>query len=116
MKIFFALLVAGLLLFTGINLWMNQEAPRPAQLPETGQGEAQIGGNFTLTDTQNRTVSESDFRGRMMLVFFGFTHCLDICPVSVATLSSVMDTLGDKAGGVAPIFITQSTRRAIRRR
>lgn len=67
---------------------------------------ASIGGAFELTDQHGKTVKDGDFRGRVMLVFFGFTHCPDICPVSVSTLSKVMGALGDKADKVAPVFIT----------
>jgi protein SCO1/2 len=72
----------------------------------TGSGEAAVGGDFTLIDQNGHTVQDTDFRGRLMLVFFGFTHCPDICPVSVATLSQAMGKLGEKADQVAPIFIT----------
>lgn len=78
------------------------EAPAPV---------AAIGGPFTLTDQHGKTVKDSDFRGKVMLVFFGFTHCPDICPVSVSTLSNVMTALGDKATNVAPIFITVDPKR-----
>lgn len=65
-----------------------------------------IGGAFTLTDQLGRVRTDMDFRGKVMLVFFGFTNCPDICPVTVATLSSLMELLGDKAGQVVPVFIT----------
>ena len=78
------------------------------QLPaDSEQGEALIGGDFLLTDTTGKAVRDADFRGKIMLVFFGFTHCPDICPVTVATLSKVMEQLGDaRAQQVAPIFIS----------
>ena len=59
-----------------------------------------------LVDQDGKTVTERDFRGKLMLVFFGFTHCPDICPVTVKNLSSLMEILGDKAAQLAPIFIT----------
>lgn len=71
-----------------------------------GTGEPMIGGAFSLTDQQGKTVKDAEFRGRMMLVFFGFTHCPDICPVTVKTLSELMGTLGDKADQVSPVFIS----------
>lgn len=76
--------------------------------PENG---AAIGGAFTLTDQHGKQVSDADFRGKVMLVFFGFTHCPDICPVTVATLSNVMKELGGAADKVAPVFITVDPRR-----
>lgn len=75
------------------------------QSPATTQ-EAAIGGTFSLTDQENKQRSSVDFKGKLMLVFFGFTHCPDICPVTVSTFSSLMELLGDKADQLAPIFIT----------
>lgn len=67
---------------------------------------AAIGGAFQLTDQNGKTVRDTDFKGRVMLVFFGFTHCPDICPITVATLSQLMELLGKDADKVAPVFIT----------
>lgn len=109
MSKFLSFLVVLLLLVTSAVVWMTKEGPDvapSAQNESSGQGEALIGGDFTLTDTGGKTVSDRDFRGKVMLVFFGFTHCPDICPVSTASLSALMGMLGDKADQVAPIFIT----------
>src|SRR3954467_6564166 len=93
---------------TTVQLWLNKDRTGQQQAMEetAGQGEAQIGGSFALTDQHGKAVKEADFRGRIMLVFFGFPHCPDICPVTVATLSQMMELLGDKASQVAPVFIT----------
>lgn len=69
-------------------------------------GKALIGGPFTLVDQTGKTVSDQDFRGRYMLVFFGFTHCPDICPAELQVMSAALDALGSKADEVVPIFIT----------
>jgi protein SCO1/2 len=69
-------------------------------------GKALIGGPFTLVDQTGRTVTDQDFRGRYMLVFFGFTHCPDVCPVELQVMSASLDELGPKAEQVVPIFIT----------
>ena len=69
-------------------------------------GKALIGGPFTLVDQTGKTVTDQDFRGRYMLVFFGFTHCPDICPAELQVMSASLDALGPKADGVVPIFIT----------
>jgi len=99
-----ALLCAGLVTLLSNKQETNAAVMRPGEM--VGVGEAMIGGNFTLVDQQGKTVKDSDFRGRLMLVFFGFTHCPDICPVSTKTLSDAMGLLGDKADQVAPIFIS----------
>src|SRR5690606_16968628 len=61
---------------------------------------------FALTDQHGKKVSSEDFRGRVMLVFFGFTHCPDICPTTVSNLSKMMDALGSDADEIVPVFIT----------
>src|SRR5450755_2436162 len=69
-------------------------------------GKALIGGPFALTDQTGKTVTDQDFRGRYMLVFFGFTHCPDICPAELQVMAATLDGLGPKAAEVVPIFIT----------
>ena len=54
-------------------------------------GKALIGGPFTLVDQTGKTVTDQDFRGRYMLVFFGFTHCPDICPAELQVMSAALD-------------------------
>ena len=65
-----------------------------------------IGGDFTLTNQDGAQVSDADFRGKIMLVFFGFTNCGDECPATAATFARVLDNLGDKAAEVTPVLIT----------
>ena len=107
MRRFLLLLVVILSAFTSWLIWMTSE--RTSQKITADQSDAPgeaVGGDFTLTDQQGRTVRASDFRGRIMLVFFGFTRCPDICPVTVATLSKTMELLGADAGHAAAIFIS----------
>src|SRR5262245_751060 len=74
--------------------------------PVQTSGTALIGGPFTLVDQNGKTVTDQDFRGRNMLVFFGFTHCPDVCPAELQVMSASLDSLGPKADDVVPIFIT----------
>ena len=70
-------------------------------------GEALVGGPFTLTDQHGAEVTEQDFAGRYMLVYFGYTYCPDICPMSLANMTQAMDLLPpEQAEQVVPIFIT----------
>lgn len=71
-----------------------------------GSGEVSIGGPFSLTNQDGKTVSDADYRGRFMLVYFGFTFCPDICPTDLLIMSQTMKLLGDDAKQVAPIFIS----------
>lgn len=85
-------------------LW---RAAMPERLPEpTHTGEADIRAEFSLVDHAGRRVTQADYAGRWQLVFFGFTHCPDICPTTLAYVGAVLDDLGDAADRVAPLFIT----------
>ena len=74
--------------------------------PETTQASLPVGGPFTLTDQNGITRRDSDFRGKLMLVYFGYTYCPDACPAALLAMSQALDRLGDKAAEVQPIFIT----------
>ena len=67
---------------------------------------ADIGGPFTLTDHNGKRVGDADFRGRYMMVYFGYTSCTDVCPVDLQTIGRAMDILGAKGRNVTPVFIT----------
>jgi protein SCO1/2 len=69
-------------------------------------GQALVGGPFTLTDHTGKRVTDADFRGRYMLVFFGFTYCPDVCPSTLQVVSDALDRLGPKAERFVPILIT----------
>ena len=69
-------------------------------------GKALVGGPFTLVDPSGKTVTDQNFRGRYMLIFFGYTHCPDICPAELQVMAAALDQLGPKAAKVVPIFIT----------
>jgi len=65
-----------------------------------------IGGPFTLEDGTGKTVTDRDFRGKYMLVYFGYTFCPDVCPTTLNEVAEAMDRLGPKAEKIQPIFIT----------
>jgi cytochrome oxidase Cu insertion factor (SCO1/SenC/PrrC family) len=82
---------------------------RERLLPAAGVkviGQALVGGPFTLTDHKGRRVTDQDFRGRHMLVFFGFTLCPDVCPTALQVASEALNKLGPKAERFVPIFIS----------
>lgn len=74
-------------------------------------GKALIGGPFTLTNQNGQTVTEKTFRGKYMLVTFGYTYCPDICPAELNVISAAMEKIGNKAGEIVPIFITIDPKR-----
>lgn len=81
------------------------EEPDPTRMAQ-GSGKALIGGPFTLVNHNGETVTQRDFAGKHMLVFFGFTHCPDVCPAKLNHISVALDRLGPLADEVTPIFIT----------
>src|SRR2546430_87373 len=71
-----------------------------------GVGGLGIGGPFTLVDQNGVTRRPDDFRGKLMLIYFGYTYCPDVCPTELQTMTEALERLGDKAPMVQPIFIT----------
>lgn len=65
-----------------------------------------VGGPFALVDHTNTPRSDRDFRGRLMLVYFGFTYCPDVCPTDLMAIGQALDQLGPDAEMVQPLFIT----------
>jgi protein SCO1 len=96
-----ALLTVGLLVGRQYFGTGGSDAPRGS-----GESSASIGGPFTLVDQDGRTVTDADFRGRWLLVYFGFTYCPDICPTSLARNGDAVTLLGEKGKQVLPVLIT----------
>jgi protein SCO1 len=92
---------AGLVFCFGVVLLVSGRLSAPSTPPT-----AAIGGPFSLTDQDGATVTERDFRGRPFLVFFGFTHCPDVCPTTLHEVSQIMLQLGPDAGRMRAAFIT----------
>lgn len=67
---------------------------------------AALGGPFSLTDQRGRAVTDRDFHGRVVALFFGYTFCPDICPTDLQIVAEALDKLGPRADGVQPLFIT----------
>ena len=96
-----AAFLAGLVLCFGVVLLVSGRisAPGVSQI-------AAIGGPFSLTDQNGRTVTDRDLKGHPFLVFFGFTHCPDVCPTTLFEVSEILQALGPDADRVAALFIT----------
>jgi protein SCO1/2 len=78
-------------------------AAGPAQQPET----AVIGGHFSLVDQDGRTVTEETWRGKWLLIYFGYTHCPDACPMALSNISEALDRLDANARArLQPLFVT----------
>src|SRR3979490_3080300 len=75
-------------------------------------GRGSVGGAFTLTDQAGKQRSDTDFRGKLMIVYFGYTYCPDVRPTDLMAITQALDALGSAAEGVQPIFITIGPQRA----
>ena len=75
-------------------------AARPGAFP------VDLGGPFALMDHTGRAVSDEDFRGRFMLVFFGYANCPGICPIGLRTMVEAVDLLGERSEQVVPLLIS----------
>ena len=84
-------------------------APVAAKLPVqqvAAQDAVTMGGPFTLTTQAGKTVTDADFKGKYLLVYFGYTFCPDMCPTGLQSIAHAMDQLGPTAEKVQPLFIT----------
>jgi protein SCO1/2 len=95
-------IVLAAVLFTAA-LWQagDEMASRQRTL-----GNADVGGPFRLTDQDGVKRTQADYRGRYMLIYFGYTYCPDVCPMSLGVMNDALDKMGSKAKVVTPIFIT----------
>jgi cytochrome oxidase Cu insertion factor (SCO1/SenC/PrrC family) len=101
-KLVFALTVLMVALVTALAaIWLTRGGPGG-----TGTGTALVGGPFTLTDQDGKRVTDQDFRGKYMLIFFGYTYCPDFCPSELQVMSAALDELGSEGDKIQPIFIT----------
>ncbi len=107
--------LALMLVFTAVAVLSTKESARDLP-PDSQSGVAQIGGAFTLINSNGEEISDSQFRGRYMLVFFGFTNCPDICPTTLATYDNVLAALKETAKEIAPVFITIDPKRDTKER
>jgi len=74
--------------------------------PSRSTGTANVGGPFTLTNQDGRVVTDREFLGQPHLVFFGFTHCPDICPTKLFEISEALRATGDKGRALRALFVT----------
>jgi protein SCO1 len=102
------LVIGGALLIGGIALRMYYDrsaaAPDPSLVGVTVAAEA--GGPWSLIDQHKKRLSDRDFAGKFLLVYFGYTYCPDVCPVELAAMAAAIDELGAQGEKVTPAFIT----------
>ena len=91
------------LFFTGL---IPAAAPILGASPAHAATPATVGGPFSLTAPDGTTVTDRSFRGKWMLVFFGYTSCPVTCPTTLSEIAVALDVLGPEAERVQPVFIT----------
>lgn len=95
-----AMVLAGLWYFQG-----GSEEVRTGQVSVGSGGD--IGGSFSLLNQEGERVSEADFAGDYLLIYFGFTHCVDACPLALLAMTQALDRLPPEVTGrIQPLFVT----------
>jgi protein SCO1/2 len=95
----FSAFLGGLVIFLGVILFATH-------YQGTVGGSSAIGGPFKLVDQSGKPITDEDMKGHPFLVFFGYTHCPDICPTTLFEMSEVMRALGNDADRINALFIT----------
>jgi cytochrome oxidase Cu insertion factor (SCO1/SenC/PrrC family) len=73
---------------------------------ELMSGKAPVGGPFTLTDQYGKLRSLADFRGKIVLLYFGYTFCPDVCPTDLLQIANLIKSLGKDGDNLQPVFVT----------
>ena len=95
--------------FGGLAAFALFPAARERLLPSINvrsMGQALVGGPFELTDHTGKRVTDRDFRGKFLLVFFGFTNCPDVCPTALQVMAAALDKLGANASRIVPVLVS----------
>ncbi|MGI9462509.1 MAG: SCO family protein [Aestuariivirgaceae bacterium] len=100
---FAAILISAVVAVTGLAAFQFMRT-EPATVRSTGT--ALVGGPFVLTGHDGKKVADEQFRGKYMLVFFGYTYCPDVCPAGLQVMTGALEKLGSDAKDIQPLFIT----------
>ena len=85
---------------------LAESTPAKTTVKSSAEGMKEIGGNFTLTDHNGNSFKLEDQQGKLVLMFFGYTACPDICPTELASVARLLSTLKSEADKVAPLFVS----------
>lgn len=94
--------VAGILILLIAIAWALHGFLKPAGI----QNRNELGGEFTLTENTGKVVHYVDFRGKPLLMYFGYTYCPDVCPTALFDMGAALDELGPDAEKIQPLFIS----------
>jgi cytochrome oxidase Cu insertion factor (SCO1/SenC/PrrC family) len=109
-----AVLVLACLLIGVLGPALAQEAGNPSAatlIEALLEGREPVGGPFDLIDQAGKRRTDADFRGKLVLLYFGYTHCPDVCPTELQALSLALDMLGPAGDAVQPVFVTLDPQR-----
>jgi protein SCO1/2 len=111
-KVIAAVAAAGALLLAQDSTQSEERRADAGRLmSELMSGRAAVGGPFALTDAAGRLRSLAEFRGKLVLVYFGYTQCPDICPTDLARIATMLRSLGAAADEIQPLFVTLDPQR-----
>jgi protein SCO1/2 len=111
---FFLILGVGLLILDGALFALAMNRPPDSNRPlleGASFGTAAIGGPFALVTARGKSVTDQTYRGRWMLIYFGYTFCPDACPTALTNLSGALQTLRQEADPIQPLFVTVDPKR-----
>jgi cytochrome oxidase Cu insertion factor (SCO1/SenC/PrrC family) len=118
-----ALAVSAVILAGAAGAYLYPRADAPGEgrrtdaarlMGELMSGKVPVGGPFTLSDQNGERRSLSDFRGRLVLLYFGFAHCPDVCPTDLMAMGKLIRSLGPDGNELQPVFITLDPERDTR--
>ncbi|MFG1292037.1 SCO family protein [Xanthobacter versatilis] len=99
--LFCAFAAGALVMVTAVTMLVGSPTQRV-----TSTGTAAVGGPFKLVDQTGAPVTEAALKGKPSLIFFGFTHCPDVCPTALFEMSEILTALGPDAGKAQVFFVT----------
>ncbi len=111
---FSALVLGAFCVAAGLSFRFYPEPIVSESQPVTTSGTAAIGGPFTLVATDGQMVTDRTYRGKWLLIYFGYTSCPDACPTALNSMSVALEKLGSRAGEFQPLFVTVDPQRDTR--
>ena len=102
----FVALGAAMLVYVSVTKFNQTVISQPKTENIKTKKITSIGGPFSLVDQEGNSVTDVDFRGQYLLIYFGYTYCPDVCPTSLTNISDALERLGDEAAKITPILIT----------
>jgi protein SCO1/2 len=109
-----AIVAAAIVAVAAAGAWFATREPPPAArradaarlMAELMSGKVPVGAEFVLADPEGQRVALADFRGKLVLLYFGYATCPDVCPTDLATIGQTLRDLGDAGEQVQPVFVT----------